>query len=80
LLAVSNYGRIHLDTLENMDTRSSHQSRSLRAKLVANGHTYRSFGRKVGVSEHTVKAAVRGQRAGIKAKLVLSAIAKLSHA
>lgn len=57
-----------------MDTRSRLSSRRLRSRLVLAGHTYRSLGRKLGVSEHTVKAAIRGGRNGPKAKLVISAI------
>lgn len=57
-----------------MDTRSRQTSRRLRSRLVLAGHTYRSLGSKLGVSEHTVKAAIRGDRNGSKAKLVIEAI------
>lgn len=53
-------------------------SRSLRAKLVGTGHTYRSMAALVGVSEHTVKAAVHGARHGAKAQKVLRAIKSLT--
>ena len=64
-----------------MDPRSRTNSRRrLRAKLIMSGFTYRSFAEKVGVSEHTVRAAILGQRRGKKAMQVVTAIQELSHA
>jgi DNA-binding CsgD family transcriptional regulator len=57
-----------------MDTRSTKTSRRRKARLVLAGHTYRSLARQLGVSEHTVKAAVRGVRDGEKARLVVRTI------
>ena len=62
-----------------MDTPSRKTSRRRKSLLVLAGHTYRSFAVKVGVSEYTVKAAVRGERAGVKAQLVLRKIEALRH-
>lgn len=68
-----------------MDTRSRKSARKirgnkLRGKLVAIGHTYRSLGRLLRVSEFTVKAAIRGERGGPKSQLVLAAVEDLRHA
>jgi transposase len=62
-----------------MEPRSRDITRRRAALLIA-GHSYRSFARHLRVSEHTVKAAVRGQRNGPKAQRVLAAIERLSHA
>jgi DNA-binding CsgD family transcriptional regulator len=62
-----------------MDPRSSVITRR-RAALLMAGHSYRSFARLVRVSEHTVKAAVRGERNGPKARRVIAAIERLNHA
>lgn len=62
-----------------MNTASRKSARLRRSRLVANGHTYESFARLVGVSARTVKAAVRGERiTGEKARRVLRKLEKLN--
>jgi hypothetical protein len=66
-----------------MDTRSRLTARrlKLKARLIGNGFTYSSFGVHLGgVSEFTVKAAVRGERNGPKSRLVIDAIERLPRA
>ena len=63
-----------------MERKSTTQTKSNRAKLILAGYTYRSFGRKLRVSEHTVKAAIYGRRNGAMAQKVIDALEGLSHA
>ena len=60
-----------------MDTRSTQKPRSLRALLVEQGLTYRAFAAAHGFNARTVKAAVRGERAGKKAKAIAAVIRSL---
>lgn len=63
-----------------MERKSTTPAKAYRAKLLLAGHTYRTFARKLRVSEHTVSAAVRGVRAGAKAQRVIAALETLGHA
>ncbi len=65
-----------------MDTPSRQSYRRRKARLISAGHTYKSLALKLKVSEHTVKAAVRGERgvrAGSKANKVIRVIERLRH-
>lgn len=60
-----------------MDTRSTHKTRKLRAKLTLRGFTYSGFAAAHGYNERTVKAAVRGERSGPLTRKVAAHIACL---